>query len=197
MVYPPQLFRQAHGPQGPHGPHGPHGRFRGTGVVSAPSVCESRSTPPPSDHPALVAFGSGDGMWKSEMEITRCWCEFSIIQSNFDLKKTKIQRSTGKTRLEIDWKSDFHLYPADKASTNAWRTTLSYKIIATLTTTWDMIIAGIDFSRDLISLSLESLKSAQSLPRRIPTHQTSKPRLVVLWMACSSLFICLIGLSSC
>lgn len=69
MVYPPQLFRQAHGPQGPHGPHG---RFRGTGVVSAPSVCESRSTPPPSDHPALVAFGSGDGMWKSEMEITRC-----------------------------------------------------------------------------------------------------------------------------
>ena len=183
MVYPPQLFRQAHGPHGPHGPDGPHGRFRGTGAVSAPSVCESRSTPPPSDHPApLVA----------EMEITRCWCEFSIIQSNVDLKNSKIQSSTGKTRLEIDWKSDFHLYPTDKASTNAW-----YKIIATLTTTWDMIIAGIDFSRDQISLSLESLKSAQSLPRRIPTHQTSKPRLVVLWMACSSLFICLIGLSSC
>ena len=117
MVYPPQLFRQA------HGPHGPHGRFRGTGAVSAPSVCESRSTPPPSDHPALVAFGSGDGMWKSEMEITRCWCEFSIIQSNFDLKNPKIQSSTGKTRLEIDWKSDFDLYPTDKASTNAWRTT--------------------------------------------------------------------------
>ena len=105
------------------------------------------------------------------------------------IRKYKVhQSSTGKTRLEIDWKSDFHLYPTDKASTNAWRTILSYKIIATLTTTWDMIIAGIDFSRDLISLSLESLKSA---------HQTSKPRLVVLWMACSSLFICLIGLSSC